>query len=206
MKNSIQITTLFLDIGGVLLTDGWTKASRELASKKFKLNSEETEKRHNEAFDTVELGKITLEEYFNRVIFYEKRPFTREQFRKFMFSESKPYPDMIELVRNLKAKYGLKVVVVSNEGRELNAYRIKKFKLGEVVDFFVSSSFVHFRKPDEDIFKLALDCAQTPVRQIAYIENTPMFVHIADSLGIRSILHKDYDSTRAKLASLGLSE
>ena len=206
MKKNSSIKTLFIDIGGVLLTDGWTKASREFASKKFKLNEAETEKRHNEAFDTVELGKITLEEYLNRVIFYERRPFTREQFRKYMFAQSKSYPEMIELVRNLKAKYGLKVVVVSNEGRELNAYRIKKFKLGEVVDFFVSSCFVHFRKPDEDIFKLALDCAQTPVRQIAYIENTPMFVHIAESLGIRSILHRDYASTRAKLASFGLTE
>jgi putative hydrolase of the HAD superfamily len=121
-----------------------------------------------------------------------------------MFAQSKPYPEMIELIRQLKAKYGLKIVVVSNEARELNAYRIRKFKLAGFVDSFVSSSFVHVRKPDADIFRLALDIAQVPARQVVYIEDTPMFVQVAEGLGIQSILHTDYRSTRAKLAAVGL--
>ena len=104
----------------------------------------------------------------------------------------------------LKGRYGLKIVVVSNEARELNAYRIQKFKLDRFVDSFISSCFVHVRKPDADIFRLALDIAQVPARQVVYIENTPMFVQIAEGLGIRSILHTDYGSTCAKLASFGL--
>ncbi len=111
---------------------------------------------------------------------------------------------MIELVRRLKARHGLKIAVVSNEARELNSYRIRKFKLDGFVDFFISSCFVHFRKPDADIFRLALDIAQAPAGQVVYIENTPMFVQIAEGLGIRSILHTDYRSTCAKLASFGL--
>ena len=106
-----------------------------------------------------------------------------------MFAQSKPYPEMIELVAQLKARHGLKIVVVSNEARELNAHRIRKFKLDRLVDSFVSSCFVHVRKPDADIFRLALDIAQAPARQVVYIENTPMFVQIAEGLGIRSILH-----------------
>jgi len=137
-------------------------------------------------------------------VFYEKRPFTQAQFRKFMFAQSKPYPKMIELVRRLKAKYGLKIVVVSNEARELNAYRIRKFKLDEFVDFFISSCYVHLRKPDPDIFQLALDTSQSSVHQVVYIENTAMFVQIAEDMGIRSILHTDYNSTCTKLASFGL--
>jgi putative hydrolase of the HAD superfamily len=111
---------------------------------------------------------------------------------------------MIECVRKLKAKYGLKIAVVSNEGRELNTYRIRKFKLDGFVDFFVSSCFVHLRKPDADIFRLALDIAQVPTEQIIYIENTLMFAQIAESLGIRSILHTDYPSTCVQLALFGL--
>ena len=113
---------------------------------------------------------------------------------------------MIELVRRLKARYGLKIAVVSNEGRELNAYRIRQFKLDGFVDSFISSCFVHIRKPDADIFRLALDIAQAPARQVVYIENTPMFVQVAEGLGIRSILHTDYRSTCAKLASFGLQQ
>jgi putative hydrolase of the HAD superfamily len=121
-----------------------------------------------------------------------------------MFAQSKPYPDMIELVAQLKVRHGLKIAVVSNEGRELNAYRIRKFKLDRFVDYFISSCFVHIRKPDADIFRIALDIAQAPARQVVYIENTPMFVQIAQRLGIRSILHTDYRSTCAKLAAFGL--
>ena len=204
MKNAIPITTLFLDIGGVLLTDGWDHHARKWAATHFKLKWAEMEERHQLNFDTYEEGKLTLEEYLSRVIFHEKRPFSRAQFRRFMFEQSKPYPEMIELVRTLKAKYGLKIIVVSNEARELNAYRIRKFKLDRFVDAFISSCFVHLRKPDADMFRLALDIAQTPARQVVYIENTPMFVQIAEGLGIRSILHTDYRSTCAKLASFGL--
>jgi putative hydrolase of the HAD superfamily len=204
MKPPIPITTLFLDIGGVLLTNGWDHHARKRAAKNFKLELAEMEDRHHLTFDTYEEGKLTLEEYLGRVVFYQKRPFTRAQFRRFMFAQSKPYPEMIELVAQLKLLHGLKIAVVSNEGRELNAYRIRKFKLDGFVDSFISSSFVHLRKPDVDIFRLALDISQASPRQVVYIDNTPMFVRIAERLGIRSILHTDYKSTRAKLASFGL--
>ena len=206
MKKATAINCLFLDIGGVLLTDGWDHHARKRAAAHFKLEWAEMEERHRLNFNTYEEGKLTLEEYLSRVVFYQKRPFTRAEFRRFMFAQSKPDARMIELVRNLKAKYRLKIVVVSNEARELNAYRIRKFKLDRFVDAFISSCFVHLRKPDAEIFRLALDIAQVPARQVVYIENTPMFVQIAEGLGIRSILHTDYKSTCAKLASFGLQD
>ncbi len=204
MKKSAPIKTLFVDIGGVLLTNSWDHHARRRAVKHFKLDWAGMEERHGLNFETHEEDKITFSEYLDRVVFYEKRPFTRAEFRRFMFAQSKPCAEMIALVRNLKAKYGLKIIVVSNESRELNAYRIRQFKLDGFVDAFISSCFVRLRKPDADIFKLALDIAQTPVREIIYIENTPLFVQIAEGMGIRSILHTDYKSTCTKLASFGL--
>ena len=206
MKRAIPITTLFLDVGGVLLTNGWDHHARRRAAKNFKLQWAEMEDRHRLVFETHEEGKITFEEYLGRVVFYKKRPFTRSQFRRFMFAQSKPYPKMIDLVAQLKIQYGLKVAVVNNESREVNGYRIRKFKLDRFVDTFISSCFVHIRKPDADIFRLALDIAQTQAAHVLYIENTPMFVEIAEGLGIRSILHTDYKSTCAKLASFGLQK
>lgn len=206
MKKKLPITTLFLDIGGVLLTDGWDHHARKRAAANFKLDLADLEDRHHLTFDTYEEGKLTLEEYLSRVIFHQRRPFTRAQFRRFIFAQSKPYPDMIDLIVRLKRRYRLRVAVVSNEALELNAYRIRKFKLARFVDSFISSSFVHVRKPDEDIFRLALNISQAPLRQVVYIENTQMFVQIAEGLGIRSILHTDYKSTRAKLAAFGLED
>ena len=204
-KKAPVITCLFLDIGGVLLTDGWDHHARKRAAKNFKLEWAEIEARHHLTFDTYEEGKLTLEEYLGRVVFYRKRPFTQAQFRRFMFAQSKPHPEMIDLVAQLKVRHKLEIVVVSNEARELNVHRIRKFKLDRLVDSFISSCFVHIRKPDRDMFRLALDISQAPARQVVYIENTRMFVQIAEGLGIRSILHTDYASTRAKLASFGLS-
>jgi putative hydrolase of the HAD superfamily len=204
MKRSTPLTCLFVDIGGVLLTNGWDHTARKRAGKKFNLDYAEMEDRHARTFDTYEEGKITLEEYLRRVVFYQERPFTRAEFRRFMFAQSKPYPRMIELVIMLKKQYGLKVVVVNNEGRELNEHRIRTFKLDSFADAFISSCYVHLRKPDTDVFHLALHIAHVRAREVVFIENTPMFVQVAEGLGIRSIIHTDYESTRERLGKLGL--
>jgi putative hydrolase of the HAD superfamily len=198
------VRCLFLDIGGVLLTDGWNHHARRRAAKTFGLEWTEIEPRHQLTFDTYEQGKLTLEDYLGQVIFYKKRSFTRGQFRRFMFAQSKPYPAMLELIARLRVRHGLKVIAVSNEARELNAHRIRTFELGRIFDAFVSSCFVHVRKPDADMYRIALDIAQVPARDVLYIENTPMFVQIAHGMGIRSILHTDYGSTHARLVALGL--
>jgi putative hydrolase of the HAD superfamily len=204
MMKKPPFSCLFVDVGGVLLTNGWDHLARRRAAKRFQLAWAEMEDRHRLTFETHEEDRLTFDEYLSQVVFYRKRPFTRAQFRRFMFEQSKPYEEMIELVANLKLRYELKIAVVSNESRVVNAHRIQKFKLDEFVDSFISSCFVHLRKPDVEIFKLALDVVQTPAERVIYIENTPMFVQIAASLGIRGILHTDYKSTCEKLAALGV--
>ena len=198
------IVALFLDIGNVLLTNGWDHAMRQRAAQKFALDYEEMNERHHLTFDTYEEGKLSLAEYLGRVVFYRPRSFSPKDFRDFIFAQSKPKPDMIQLVQELKQRYGLKTAAVSNEGRELTLYRVKKFKLSSFIDFFISSCFVHLRKPDEDMYRLALDCAQVEAEQVIYIDDRPMFVEVALALGIHGIHHTDFASTRKALASFGL--
>ncbi|MFP5081304.1 HAD family hydrolase [Pedobacter sp. JCM 36344] len=205
MTEENHISTLFLDIGGVLLTDGWNRNSRQAATKLFHLNHQDMDERHHLNFETYELGKMTLDTYLDRVIFYKPRNFSKDEFKTFMYEQSQSHPEMIKLFIHLKMKYSLKVAVVSNEGRELNNYRIKKFKLNSFIDFFISSSFVKLRKPDADIFSLALDIAQVNASEILYIDNQPMFVGIAEGFGIKGISHSDYDTTVAKLKEFGLA-
>ena len=204
MKKTTAISCVFLDIGGVLLTDGWDHLARKRAAANFKLEWAEMEERHHLIFEIYEEGKITLQEYLSLVVFHKKRPFTRNQFRRFMFAQSKPFPEMIALVAQLKLRLGMKIAIVSNEGRELNEYRIHKFKLDAFVDVFISSCYVRLRKPDAEIFRVALDTVRVPAGQVLYLENTQMFVEVAEGLGIRGILHTDYKSTCVKLASFGL--
>ena len=199
------ITTLFLDLGGVLLSNGWDRKSRRQAAEKFGLDFEEMDERHHLTFGTYEEGKLSLEEYLSRAVFYEERSFSRDSFMMFMFAQSHPYSEMIDFVRNLKSRHGLKMISVSNEGRELTEYRIKRFELGTFIDCFISSCFVHVRKPDYDIYHIAMDVAQASCEEIVYIEDRGMFVEAARCLGIQGIVHKDYISTREALAAFGLS-
>jgi putative hydrolase of the HAD superfamily len=200
------VNTLFLDIGGVLLTNGWDRHSREKACDVFRLDYDEMNERHHLTFDTYEEGKLSLDEYLNRTIFYEPRAFSREAFKQFMFDQSQPFPDMLALMRTLKERYHLKIAVVSNEGRELTVYRIQRFGLGAFVDFFICSCFVHFRKPDEDIFRIALDSAQVAPEQVVYVEDRSLFVEVAKGMGIKGLKHNGYESTKAALAGYGLKD
>ena len=205
MTTASSITTLFLDIGGILLTNGWDHNIRTRAAEKFSLDYDEMNERHHLTFDTYEEGKLSLDEYLNRVVFYQERSFTREEFKAYMYAQSQPFPEMIKLMRDLKTQHRLQVAAVSNEGRELTVYRVGQFKLGTFIDFFVSSCFVHYRKPDADMYRIALDIAQVSPEQVVYIDDRPMFVEIAQELGIRGIIHKDYDTTLKTLEAMSLS-
>ena len=199
-----KITTLFLDIGGVLLSDGWGHNFRHQAAAMFNVDVDEMEARHKLFFVVYEEGRMTLEEYLKKVVFFKERTFTINQFRDFMFAQTTPNPAMIDFFKKLKKKYGLQVAAVSNEARELNDYRIKTFQLKEIFDFFISSCYVHVRKPDVEIFKLALDIAHVQPGQVIYIDDVEMFTEVASELGIKSIHHIDWVSTSNQLKTIGL--
>lgn len=199
-----KFNCLFIDIGGVLLTDGWGHKSRELAAKTYELDYAEMEARHHKIVEAYEIGQYSLDEYLNRVVFYKPRHFSKLEFRKFIFNQSRPNTQMIELIHAIKLKYGMKIIAVSNEARELNIHRIANFQLNKLIDFFISSSFVHLRKPDPAIFQLALDVSQVTADQTIYIENTALFTEVATRFGIHSILHTDYGTTCTQLEWFGL--
>ena len=205
MNPGSRPNTLFLDIGGVLLSNGWDHTMRRKAAQTFDLDFEQIDERHHLTYDTYEEGKLSLYDYLNRVVFYEERPFSLEEFKSFMFEQFQPYKKTIEYFQELKHSYGLKTAAVSNEGRELTIFRIKKFDLHTVIDFFISSCFVHFRKPDTDMYKMALDVAQVSPGQVVYIDDRRMFVEVAERLGIHGVVHENLDTTREALEALGLS-
>ena len=199
-----EITTLFLDIGGVLLTNGCDTALRRKTAEHFGVDYNELDHRHRVTYDTYEQGKTTLETYLQQIIFFEPRSYSVADVTEFILEQAAPYQAMIDLVHRLKVVYGLKIAVVSNEGREIAEDRIARFGLKDFVDFFIVSAFVHFRKPDLDIYRLALDVAQVKPGEVAYIEDRPLLCEVAASLGIHSVLNRDPEETRAILGEMGL--
>lgn len=191
-------------MGGVILTNGWGRKSRELAAEKFGLDFIDMNERHRMAFDSYEVGKMSLRDYLQLTVFYVERPFTPEVFMEYMYQQSQPLQEMLDFVKKLKQLNKLQVVSLNNEGKELNDYRIRTFKLDQLFDAFVSSAFVHLRKPDKDIYKLALDVAYVKPEEALYLDDRLMFVNVARSLGINSIQHVSVEQTKLELAPFGL--
>lgn len=198
-----DIKILFFDIGGVLLTNGWGHESRKLAAKQFDLDYDEINTLHNYIFNVYEIGKISLDEYLDTVIFNKPREFTREDFREFMFSQSKELPGLLAWLKAWKKNCDFRIISINNEGKELNSYRVKKFKLHECFDAFVSSCDVGIRKPDPNIFRLALGIAQARPEQCYYFDDRIFQVGTAAQMGIHAFHHTSFEQTKTILEEIG---
>jgi len=197
-----NIKLLFLDIGGVLLTDGWNHKSRMHAVEKFGLESIQFQKDHSVAFPLFENGKLTLSQYLDAVIFNVDRSFSKEEFREFMFSKSAVLPDFLPWLIDWKQKNNIKIFSINNEGKEFNDYRIHHFKLHQVFDAFVSSCEVGFSKPDPSIFKLALGIAQEKPENCLYFDDRAIHVAIAKQMGLNAFVHREFEESKKILESI----
>lgn len=197
-----KIRALFWDVGGVLLTNAWDHEERDQAVEKFLLNKTEFEDRHKELVPMFEEGNLSLDGYLDRVIFYQPRTFSREEIKQFIYSLSKPKPQSLELARTLSAKYFMGTI--NNESRELNEYRIQSFGLAESFDVFVSSCYVALRKPDQRIYKLALNLTQYTPEESCFIDDRPPNIEAAAKAGFATVLMKDPQQLRRDLQGLGV--
>ena len=195
MKSS-GVKVIFLDIGGVLLSDGWEYKSRQKAAKKFSLDYAEMDSLHNVIFNIYEIASITLNEYLDRVVFNHPRHFTLEDFKAFMFAQTTELPGTLQWLKKWKKSCGFPIISINNEGRELNDFRIKKFGLHQCFDAFISSCEVGMRKPDPRIFTLAMGIAQVSPEECIYFDDRPMLVEAAQKLGIRSFHHRTFSTTK----------
>ncbi len=197
-----MINTLFLDIGGVLLTNGWGHESRQRAANHFNVAYDEINFPHEFIYNIYEIGKITLTEYLDTIVFSKPRNFTHQQFFEFMVQESKELPYLKEWLIDWKKTSGCKIIAINNEGKELNHYRIQKFQLKNVFDAFVSSCEVGMRKPDPGIFRLALGIAQSKPEECVYFDDRPMLVSAAAKTGINAYHHVSFEQTKNIIENL----
>ena len=198
------IRALFWDVGGVLLTNAWDHTQRSQALKHFQLEEEEFRDRHEMVVSSFERGKITLDEYLDRTVFYRPRPFTREAFRDFMFSLSHPYPEVLQFAQGLGDSGRYFMGTINNESRELNYDRLDKFALRKIFRLFVSSCFVGLRKPESGIYHLALEITQIPAQECCFIDDRALNLECAAKLGMHTIEMDGVPQLRADLKKLGV--
>jgi putative hydrolase of the HAD superfamily len=200
-----KVTTIFTDVGGVLLTNGWGHESRQEAARLFHLDWNDFESRHNQAFPTFEAGRTTMDEYLNQTVFAQPRSFTHEDFAKFMYAQSKEFPESsLALLRTLAASEKYLIAALNNEPRELNQYRIDKFCLHEPISLFFSSCFVGLRKPDAAIYRLALQVTQRAPEECIFMDDRAENLEAPRELGINTIHFQNVTQLRADLQKLGV--
>ncbi len=198
----LQINTIFWDVGGVLLTNAWDRAQRERALEQFKLDLEEFGDRHEMVVSSLERGKISFDEYLDRTIFYRPRPFAREVFKDYVFSLSQPYREVLALAEELAKSGKYFMGTINNESRELNLYRIQTFGLRDIFSTFVSSCFVGLRKPEEGIYRMALEITQKSPQDCCFIDDRALNLEYARQMGMHTIEMQDVEQLRRELRKL----
>jgi putative hydrolase of the HAD superfamily len=198
------IHAIFWDVGGVLLTNAWDRSERAATLEHFRLDEEEFHSRHEMVVSSFERGKISLDEYLDRTVFYRNRPFTRDAFRDYMFSLSQPMPEVLAFARALAGSGRYFMGTINNESRELNLHRIENFGLREIFRLFVSSCFVGLRKPESGIYHLAIEITQRNPAECCFIDDRALNLECAAKLGMRTIQMQTLDQLRNELGSLGV--
>lgn len=199
-----RFRALYSDIGGVLGTNGWDTKLRKKIFDHFCCDGDSVEARHQLMFDSYERGYMSFESYLEYVFFNVPRPFTLEEIRDFVYDASTAWPENIEFMGRVKRDNRLKLALISNEGRGITEHRVGKFGLRDIADFLVVSHYVHFRKPDLEIWRLALNLAQVTAEESIYIDDRQMFVDVAREMGFTAFQHTSLENTRAELKKLDL--
>jgi putative hydrolase of the HAD superfamily len=194
-----KITAMFWDIGGVILTNGWDRHSRRDAAEKFHLDWEEFQDRHDFSFPGFDSGRITMNEYLDRTLFYRPRPFSREEFVEFMYAQSKEYSEVRAVLDKVTQQGKYLITSINNEPLELNQYRIEKFDLKRNFTAFFSSCYVRARKPEETIFRMALEVTQRTPGQCIFIDDRSLNLESPRGLGMNVIHHQNAEQLRAEL-------
>jgi putative hydrolase of the HAD superfamily len=199
-----RITAIFWDVGGVLLTNAWDRAQRRRALEHFGLDEVEFEDRHEMLASSFERGKLSLQDYLERTVFYRPRTFTAQDFKSCMFSLSQPYNEALELTRELSRSCRYLMATINNESIELNLYRIERFGLRDIFDLFVSSCFVGLRKPEDGIYRLALEITQRSPEECCFVDDRPLNLDAAERLGMHVIRMKNAQQLRRDFQALGV--
>jgi len=201
----VAIDSLFWDIGGVLATNGWDHNSRMEAAQTFGFDWEEYRERHELSFPAFDAGQITLDQYLDRTLFYHVRKFTREEFTAFMFAQSKEYPESRVVLQDAARTGKYYIASINNEPRELNRYRIEAFNLHKDFQAFFSSCYLNARKPEEPIYRIALEVSQRAPEKSVFIDDRLLNLENPRRLGMQVVHYQNAPQLRADLKALGIA-
>lgn len=200
----MNIKTVFFDIGGVLGTNGWDREHRQEASRVFGLDHEQYTRLHDEVVPAFEEGLLTLDQYLDRTVFVRPRNFTPEDFKRFMYTRSEPFPESLVVVHALARRGQVRMCIASNESDELSRYRIRLFGLVEMFDTFLASCWIGVRKPAAIFYDRILAITEARAEESLFVDDREENLVAAKALGFTTIHFQSADQLRRELVAAGL--
>ena len=201
-----RFETIFFDVGGVCLTNGWDTSARRSAALHFSLDLEEFEERHQALVDALERDERSLDGSLDHVVFHRHRSFSREGFTTFMQAQSQPHGSVLSLIRSLASAGSYRLATINNESRALNRYRIDTFRLRDLFSAFFSSCYLGVRKPAARIYEIALDVMQAAPTTSLFVDDREENVEGARALGIHAIHVTDLRGLAEQLMQAGVED
>jgi putative hydrolase of the HAD superfamily len=199
------ITTIFFDIGGVCLSNGWDHEQRQVLAQQLGFDYPSFDSRHRQVVDSLERGQLTLEEYLRWTLFYEPRTFSMQQAIDAIERLSTPFDETLAIVRALRDSGNYLLATLNNESRELNEYRIERFGLRDLFSAFFSSCYLGLLKPQPEHYRRAMQITQCPAEQCLFIDDRPMNIEVARILGMQPIQFTGADQLTADLRAIGIT-
>ena len=199
-----NITAIFSDVGGVLLSNGWDRDMRLTFAQKYHLDWEEFEGRHELVSMAFEVGQITLDHYLDCAIFHRPREFSKQEVRDYIFACSTAKAGSLALFARLAQRRACFLATLNNEPRELNQYRIEHFGLRNTFAAFFSSCYLGVAKPDAAIYRVALEISSRAPEESLFIDDRPLNLECAARLGMRTVLFRNAAQLERDLHEAGV--
>jgi putative hydrolase of the HAD superfamily len=204
---SSSIRTIFWDIGGVLLTNGWGHAQREPVLKRLGIDLDAYEEQHERANYYWERGLIDAEEFFRQTVFRPnpKLAVTFDILWSQVCARSKVlHPECLDILSELRSTGKYRLATLNNESRELNDHRLDAFKLRSLFDYFICSGYVHEMKPNPGIYRSAIDISGFPADSALFIDDKLENCEAAEALGMNAIHFQSPTQLTGALSGFGI--
>lgn len=199
-----MLKTVYFDLGNVLVFFSLPKMLEQMG-KCTGLSSEDVKHLlfNTNLRELYEKGVIHTDDLFKAFQNRSSKPFTLEEFTHSFCNIFTPNLDLWKVVEKLK-KQNIRLILLSNTSECHYNYSAANFPVLNLFDHKVLSYEVGAWKPDEQIFKKALEHAQCDPADCFYTDDIPEFIESARRIGLKGEVYTGVDKLKKDLSKLGL--
>jgi putative hydrolase of the HAD superfamily len=197
-----RYTTLFCDIGGVLITNPWTLIAKQL-SNEYRINRQIVHDRLLVLTDAFDKNQLTLRAFHRHLSNSFAKPIPYRHFEQLVVSSSlRKVPAVWNSVRDLKNSAEISVFAISNISKPVWNSLQRKYGIASLFDNAILSYRVGVTKPDQRIFRFALGETKSRPQECVLLDDSAGNISVAKAMGLKTYRAKNPKETTRFLESL----